>query len=178
MGVFVEGDFGVYMDLVTAGGQEFFGTDGSHPPAELAEFFCTTCSPPQAASSLHAVFDVSDDRRFNSSCPGCTYNGDFTFLASPLPIPSFGGDMRTRFTMTGVLRAFAPVTREERLNLHLSGGGTEVIVNAGLGLLVTYQFKETPSAPTPEPATALLIASAVVVTFVRGKHWRAESRPS
>lgn len=95
------------------------------------------------------------DPSSNSSCPGCSYEGDFTFQFDP-----FAGNGSAAFSMIGRLTGAengAPSTVAS-----LRGSGT-LFASPGS---VRFQFDADP-APVPEPSTILLLGTGAALLLRR-----------
>jgi len=139
----------------------FAGEGNGRAPAGLAEFFR---SPPNTLPALHAVFSPADvmDPTTNSSCPGCGYGGDLTFFTGPLAIPAVGESMLAPFRMSGTFDGFAPGTGARVFHFDVTGSGTARVSRDFIG----FDFG-TPGAPTPEPASSLLLISGIAIVARR-----------
>jgi len=163
----VGGSFGVdfvFYTPSTAPGDPaaYVGEGNGRAPAGLAEFFS---SPPRTNPSLRAVFSPGEvvDQSSNSFCPGCGYGGDLRFSTGPLAFPGGGETILAPFRMSGTFDGFAPGTGAQLFHFEgVTGSGTARVSRD----FISFDFA-TPDAPTPEPASALLLISGVAIVARR-----------
>jgi len=162
----VGGSFGVdlvfYTPSTGPGDPAAYVGEGNGRAPGLAEFFS---SPPRTMPALRAVFSPGEvmDPSSNSFCPGCGYGGDLTFFTGPLAFPADGETILAPFRMKGTFDGFAPGTGAQLFHFEgVTGSGTARVSRDFIG----FDFA-TPNAPTPEPASALLVMSGVAIVARR-----------
>lgn len=163
-----DASFGVDFGLSGAG----FIFVGEAPwSAEFLEgFFCTTCSPKSIMSPFRLQFSPTQviDPSSNSSCPGCGYDGDFTFEFASSPIQD---SLTLPFSMNGTLAGFLSGSSVPVFQSRLSGSGTMFASTE----FVRFDFARD-AAPVPEPSTLLLIGSGLALAARRCRQLRTRRR--
>lgn len=126
----------------------FVGEGNGTPPPEFATFF----TPPRTPTVFDLTFSNVLDPTTSSSCPGCRYAGNLTFRQPSVPIPHDEDAFRVPFTMSGAFQGFAPHSTARVFQHDIGGSGFAIVQDFAVEF-----FFEPSAAPTPEPASALLL---------------------
>jgi hypothetical protein len=145
----------------------FVGEGNGTPPPELASFF----APPRTPSVFDFTFSNVLDPSSNSSCPGCSYAGKLTFRQPSVPTPHDEDAFRVPFTMTGAFEGFAPHSSTRVFQHDIEGSGHAIVQDFAVEF-----FFEPSAAPTPEPASALLLLTGVGFAARRFRRNRREAQ--
>jgi len=166
----VGGSVGVDLAFNTSGPNgpaTFVGEGNGTPPAEFASFF----TPPRTPSVFDFTFSNVLDPSSNSSCPGCSYAGKLTFRQPSVPTPHDEDAFLVPFTMTGAFEGFAPHSSTRVFQHDIEGSGHAIVQDFAVEF-----FFEPSAAPTPEPASALLLLTGVGFAARRFRRNRREAQ--
>ena len=159
----VGGSFGIDfvfnpIDTTFGAPAPFVGEGNGTSPPEFARF----STPPRTPTVFELTFANILDPTSNSSCPGCSYAGNLTFRQPSVPTPHDEDAFRIPFTMTGRFEGFAPHRTTRVFQHDIQGSGFAIVQDFAVGF-----FFEPAVAPTPEPASALLLLIGVAVAARR-----------
>jgi hypothetical protein len=116
-----------------------------------------------------------------TSFPSAFLNGRLTYTTEPFVAPAVSGStfsFSTPFIATGRLEGFADFARTMPLfSVDLTGSGTATVSGRSisstllLGQNLSFTFTSDTPAPTPEPVSALLLATGVAGVMI----WRRQT---
>jgi hypothetical protein len=110
--------------------------------------------------------------------PDAYLRGSFTFTAVPFVAPPITGDsdsflLTTSFDMTGQLSGFTGPQASPSLLFSVPIAGSGIATVSGsvpggqfyVGNSIAFQFQDPNASPTPEPATVVLVGTAILGVF-------------
>lgn len=116
--------------------------------------------------------------------PAAFLTGNFRLSGEPLVAPPIGGTsfaLTTSFSMAGLISGFSDFPASGQLfSVPITGTGTATVsgrIQGGtyIGSSVSYQFQE--AAPTPEPATMLLVGTAMLGLGLGARRRKRSAKP-
>jgi hypothetical protein len=154
--------FGLDMGLV---GDEFHYL-GETDVRFIEDLLCTTCSPVRTNSPFRLRFSRAQltDPSTNSSCPGCEYEGDFTFRAPSLVFTPNGSVVP--FAVEGNLAGYFPGAADSVFRHNLVGTG---MLRVGVLQDRPFALFDFAASPIPEPTSVLLLATGLLGVLLRAR---------